>query len=250
MSNPLLRYILRRADDALVLGHRLSEWCGHAPIMEEEMALANMALDLIGQSRALYSYAGEVEGKGRDEDAFAYRRIEREYENLLLVERPKGDFAHTMLRQFFYAAYAYPYWLAMMRSTDAGLAAIAAKAEKELAYHLRHSTEWVLRLGGGTAESHRRLGEALANLWAYTGEMFVVDADEQALIDQGIAVDPNTLRAGWLDSITKTLADANLALPHNAWMQSGGRQGQHSESFGHLLTELQYVQRLVPGAVW
>lgn len=157
----LLRYVVRRADDALILGHRLSEWCGHAPVMEEDMALANMGLDLIGQSRALYTYAAAIEGKGRDEDAFAYRRIERDYENLLLVEQPKGDFAVTMLRQFFYAAYAYPYWRAMMTSTDSTLAAIAAKSEKELAYHLRHSAEWVLRLGGGTAEGHRRLGDAL-----------------------------------------------------------------------------------------
>ena len=250
MAQDLLRYVLRRADDALILGHRLSEWCGHAPILEEEMALANMALDLIGQSRELYTYAGEVEGAGRDEDAFAYRRIEREYENLLLVERPNGDFAHTMLRQFFYAAYAYPYWLAMMQSADTTLAAIAAKSEKELAYHLRHSTEWVLRLGGGTAESHRRLREALEWLWPYTGEMFSIDGADAALIAQGIAVDPQSLHVQWTATVHATLTEAGLDMPAEGWMQSGGRQGRHSEAFGHLLTELQYVQRLIPEAVW
>lgn len=246
----LLRYVVRRADDALILGHRLSEWCGHAPVMEEDMALANMGLDLIGQSRALYTYAAAIEGKGRDEDAFAYRRIERDYENLLLVEQPKGDFAVTMLRQFFYAAYAYPYWRAMMTSTDSTLAAIAAKSEKELAYHLRHSAEWVLRLGGGTAEGHRRLGDALETLWPFTGEMFEVDADERALIDQNIAIDPETLRRAWQKTIETTLNEANLVPPESAWMQTGGRQGRHGEAFGHLLTELQYVQRLIPDAVW
>ena len=247
---PVARYALRRADDALILGHRLSEWTGKAPILEEEMALANMALDLIGQSRVLYSYAAEIEGKGRTEDDFAYLRRERDYQNILLVERPNGDFAATMLRQFFFAAFMYPYWKAMMASKDATLAAIAAKAEKEMAYHLRHSTEWVMRLGDGTKESHRRLADALADLWAYTGEIFEADAEERALIARGILVDPESLRALWNATVRDTLAAANLEVPQAAWMQTGGRKGQHSEHLGHLLSELQYVQRMIPGAVW
>jgi ring-1,2-phenylacetyl-CoA epoxidase subunit PaaC len=155
-DDPLLLYALRRADDALILGHRLSEWCGHAPMLEEDMALANVALDLLGQARELYSYAAKVEGKGNDEDRLAYLRDERQYRNLLLLEQPNGDFARTMVRQLFYSAFADPYWRAMMASKDATLAAIAAKSEKESAYHLRHSAEWVIRLGDGTAESHRR----------------------------------------------------------------------------------------------
>ncbi|HEX2943410.1 MAG TPA: 1,2-phenylacetyl-CoA epoxidase subunit PaaC [Rhodopila sp.] len=247
---PVVQYVLRRADDALILGHRLSEWTGKAPILEEEMALANMGLDLIGQARALYAHAGEVEGAGRDEDDFAFLRRERDYRNLLLVERPNGDFAHTILRQFFYAAYADPYWRGMMRSADATLGAIAAKAEKEMAYHLRHSAEWVLRLGDGTAESHRRLADALVALWPYTGEMFAVDADEQALIADGIALDPATLRLAWEATVGETLRAATLEMPTGSFMQQGGRQGRHSEHLGHLLAELQYVQRLIPGAAW
>src|SRR4051812_25428954 len=191
---PLVVYVLRRADDALILGHRLSEWCGHAPMLEEDMALANMGLDLLGQARELYSYAARVEGRGNDEDKFAYLRDVRQYRNLLLVERPNGDFAQTMARQFFYAAFADLYWRAMMTSRDTTLAAIAAKSEKESAYHLRHSSEWMVRLGDGTGESHRRAQDAIDDLWAYTGEMFEVDAGERGLINAGIAVDPASLR--------------------------------------------------------
>jgi len=246
----LALYALRRADDALILGHRLSEWSAMAPTLEEEMALSNMALDLIGQSRSLYTYAGEVEGRGQREDDFAYMRRERDYQNILLVERPNGDFAQTMLRQFFFAAFAYPYWLAMMRSTDATLAAIAAKAEKEIAYHLRHSSEWLLRLGDGTEESHRRLAEALVELWPYTGELFAVLPDEQALIASGVAVDPESLRADWYGIVQARLTEAKLDVPDATWMHQGGREGRHSEHLGHLLAELQYVPRMIPGAEW
>ena len=189
-ETPLVLYVLRRADDALILGHRLSEWCGYAPMMEEDMALANMGLDLLGQARELYSYAGIIEGRDNDEDKFAYLRDVRQYRNLLLLEQPNGDFARTMVRQFFYAAFADLYWRAMMKSADATLAAIAAKSEKESAYHLRHSSEWMLRLGDGTEESHRRAQGAVDDLWAFTGEMFEVDESERALIDAGIAIDP------------------------------------------------------------
>src|ERR1700710_1381758 len=206
-ETPLVLYALRRADDALILGHRLSEWCGHAPMMEEDMALANMGLDLLGQARELYSYAAEAEGNGNDEDKFAYLRDVRQYRNLLLLEQPNGDFARTMARQFFYAAFADLYWRAMMNSRDATLAAIAAKSEKESAYHVRHCSEWMVRLGDGTEESHRRIQTAVDDLWAYTGEMFEVDDSERGLIDAGIAVDPVTLRPRWLETMSNGLRE-------------------------------------------
>jgi ring-1,2-phenylacetyl-CoA epoxidase subunit PaaC len=249
-DTPLVLYALRRADDALILGHRLSEWCGHAPMLEEDMALANMGLDLLGQARELYSYAAKVEGKGNDEDTFAYLRDVRQYRNLLLLEQPNGDFACTMARQFFYAAFADLYWRPMMNSRDATLAAIAAKSEKESAYHIRHASEWMVRLGDGTDESHRRAQTAVDDLWAYTGEMFDVDDNERGLIDAGVAVDPATLRPQWLEMVSGVLAEATLKLPNSDWMQQGGRNGRHSEHLGHLLSELQSMQRAFPGAAW
>ncbi len=249
-ETPLVLYTLRRADDALILGHRLSEWCGRAPAMEEDMALANMGLDLLGQARELYSYAADVEGQGNDEDKFAYLRDVRQYRNLLLLEQPNGDFARTMVRQFFYAAYADLYWRAMMKSGDATLAAIAAKSEKESAYHLRHSSEWMVRLGDGTEESHRRAQDAVDDLWAYTGEMFAVDESERALIERGVAVDPAMLHPQWLATVSGVVTEATLALPKSGWMQQGGRSGKHSEHLGHLLSELQSMQRTFPGATW
>lgn len=249
-DTPLLRYVLQRADDALVLGHRLSEWCGHAPLMEEDMALSNMALDLIGQARALYTYAGVVEGAGRDEDAYAYLRDERAYFNVLLVERPNGDFAMTMVRQLLFAAYVEPYWQRMTASTDETLAAIAAKARKEAAYHLRHAGEWVIRLGDGTAESHTRAQEAVDALWPFTGELFEADAQERALVAAGVAANPDELAPVWRATVSRVLAEATLALPPDGWMQTGGRRGRHSEHLGHLLAELQHLQRSHPGATW
>jgi len=249
-ETPLVLYALRRADDALILGHRLSEWCGHAPMLEEDMALANMGLDLLGQARELYSYAAKVEGKGNDEDKFAYLRDVRQYRNLLLVEQPNGDFARTMVRQFFYSVFADLYWRAMMQSDDATLAAIAAKSEKESAYHVRHSSEWMVRLGDGTGESHARAQTAIDDLWAFTGEMFEVDASEGALIEAGVAVDPAMLRPQWLQTISDVVGEATLALPKSSWMQQGGRSGRHSEHLGHLLSELQSMQRTFPGATW
>src|ERR1700754_2636733 len=233
-ETPLVLYALRRADDALILGHRLSEWCGHAPAMEEDMALANMGLDLLGQARELYTYAAKVEGRGNDEDKFAYLRDVRQYRNLLLTELPNGDFARTMVRQFFYSAFADLYWRTMMKSSDATLAAIAAKSEKESAYHLRHSSEWIVRLGDGTEESHARAQTAIDDLWAFTGEMFAVDEAERGLIDRGVAVDPATLRSRWVRTVSDVVGEATLALPENDWMQQGGRDGRHSEHLGHL----------------
>jgi ring-1,2-phenylacetyl-CoA epoxidase subunit PaaC len=249
-ETPLVLYALRRADDALILGHRLSEWCGHAPMLEEDMALANMGLDLLGQACELYAYAAKVEGKGNDEDKFAYLRDVWQYRNLLLLEQPNGDFARTMVRQFFYAGFADLYWRAMMQSSDTTLAAIAAKSEKESAYHLRHSSEWMVRLGDGTGESHRRAQLAIDDLWAFTGEMFCSDDGERDLVDAGIAVDPATLHAPWLKTVSDVVGEATLVLPKSDWMQQGGRDGRHSEHLGHLLSELQSMQRTFPGATW
>ena len=249
-ETPLVLYALRRADDALILGHRLSEWCGHAPMLEEDMALANMGLDLLGLARELYSYAAIAEGRDNDEDKFAYLRDVRQYRNLLLAEQPNGDFAHTVVRQFFYAAFADLYWRAMMKSSDATLAAIAAKSEKESAYHLRHSSEWVIRLGDGTAESHARAQAAVDDLWSFTGEMFETDDSERSMIENGIVVDPAALRAQWLKTVSAIVGEATLALPSAGWMQKGGRSGRHSEHLGHLLSELQSMQRTFPGASW
>lgn len=247
---PLFDYTLRLADSALILGHRLSEWLGHAPLLEEDLALGNIALDLIGEARALYAYAGTVEGQGRDEDALAYKRDAGQFRNLLLVEQPNGDFAVTITRQLLYSAFAHPFWRALAQSRDATLAAIAAKAEKESAYHLRHAGEWLIRLGDGTAESHGRAQRALDALWPYAGELFETDAVEAALIAEGIAVDPAALRPDWERTVQAILAEATLAAPAGTWMQSGGRSGRHSEHLGHLLASMQFLQRAYPGASW
>src|SRR5246127_2143516 len=212
-ETPLVLYTLRRADDALILGHRLSEWCGHAPMLEEDMALSNIALDLLGQARELFGYAARVEGKGNDEDKFAYLRDVRQYRNLLLVEQPNGDFAHTLVRQFIYSAFADLYWRAMTKSVDATLAAIAAKSEKESAYHLRHTSEWIIRLGDGTEDSHARAQTAVDHLWSFTGEMFAIDEAERGLIDKGVAIDAAALRPLWLKTVSGVVAEATLTLP-------------------------------------
>jgi ring-1,2-phenylacetyl-CoA epoxidase subunit PaaC len=249
-DSALLLYTLRLADTALINGHRLSEWCGHAPVLEEELALANLALDLIGQARVLYAYAGAVEGEGRDEDAFAYLRDVASYRNLLMVERPNGDFAVTTLRQFLLSAFMHPYWEAMTRSADATLAAVAAKAVKEVAYHLRHCGEWTVRLGDGTAESRRRIEDALDEEWPYTGELFETDEVERELIASGVAVDPAKLRGAFEATLDGVFGKATLARPRDGWMQTGGRHGRHSEHLGHVLAELQYLQRTYPSATW
>jgi len=249
-ETPLVLYVLRRADDALVLGHRLSEWIGHGPTLEEEMALGNIGLDLIGQARSLYAYAAEVEAAGHDEDEYAYLRDAPQYRNVLLVEQPNGDFGQTMVRQLFYSAFADPFWRAMTASSDATLAAIAAKSEKESAYHLRHASEWVIRLGDGTEDSHRRAQEAVDHLWSYTGELFEADEAETALAHSAVTVDPASLRTQWNDTVNAVLSQATLDRPRSQWMQSGGRTGQHTEHLGHLLSLLQHLQRSYPGATW
>ena len=243
-------YLLRLGDDRLVLGHRLSEWCGHAPILEEDIALANMALDLIGQASLLLKVAGETEGAGRNEDTLAYLREAVHFRNVLMVELPKGDFAFTIVRQFFFGAFALLQWDALTRSTHEELAGIAAKALKEARYHVRHAGEWVLKLGDGTSESHQRAQDAVDDLWRYTGELFLTDDREQALAAQKIAVDAATLESAWRSQVTDVLTRATLRVPDSTWMQRGGRQGRHTEHLGHMLAEMQIVARSFPGASW
>jgi len=247
-ETPLLHAVLARADDALVHAHRLSEWVGHAPTLEEELALGNVALDLLGQARALYQYAAEIEGVGRSEDNYPYLRDAQHFRNLLMLEQPNGDFALSITRLFLHSAFAHPWWRAAMGSTDATLAAIAAKAEKELAYHLRHAGEWLIRLGDGTEESHRRAADALARLWRFTGEMFV--ADDADLVARGVLPDVAAIRPRWEATVAHVLSEATLGRPKDGWMQTGGRRGVHTEPLGHMLAVMQHLQRAYPGAVW
>ena len=236
--------LLKRADDHLILGHRISEWCGHAPMLEEDLALPNIALDLIGQARALYTYAGEVEGQGRDEDALAYLRLEHDYKNALLCEKENGDFAETMVRLLAFSTYMGRYWTAAMDSTDETVAGIAAKAAKETAYHIRHAGEWVIRLGDGTEESAARTREAITYLGPYIGELFEPDTTT------GLLPNPANLKDGWIADMTPIMTEARLAMPDLGFAHTGGRQGIHTEDMGHLLAELQYVQRAYPGLEW
>ncbi|MGD1925109.1 MAG: 1,2-phenylacetyl-CoA epoxidase subunit PaaC [Paracoccaceae bacterium] len=245
----LLTGLLRVADDHLILGHRVSEWCGHAPMLEEDLALPNIALDLLGQARALYTYAGEVEGQGRTEDDLAYLRREREYRNLLLVERPNGDFAHTMLKQLYFSSFMQLWWTAACGSADATIAGISAKAVKESAYHVRHSAEWVIRLGDGTQESAARMAQAVEDLAPYVDEMFAPDDVGSTLAPQMLPDNP-ALRASWDAQIATVFSEATIE-PHVPRASiSGGRDGRHGEEMGFLLTELQYMQRSYPGAQW
>jgi ring-1,2-phenylacetyl-CoA epoxidase subunit PaaC len=242
-ETPLVAQLLARADDALVLGHRLSEWTGHAPLLEEELALANIALDLIGQARALYEYTGRL--TGHTEDQLAYLRDAPSWRNCLIVELPNGDFAFSIARLMLVSAFTDPFWRTAVGSSDRTFGAIAAKAEKETAYHLRHAAEWLIRLGDGTAESHRRVQAALDELWPYTGELFTPIAGEA-----DVAPDPTSLRATWNALIEDVFARATFARPRDGWMQSGGRSGGHTEHFGFLLAEMQFLQRTYPGATW
>lgn len=249
-ETPLFAYTLRLADNALILGHRLSEWIGHSPALEEDLALGNMGLDLIGQARAFYTYAGEVEGKGRDEDKLAYLRDAKDWRNVLLVEQPNGDFATTMIRQLLFAAFAHPLYEALAKSSDETLAAIATKAEKEMAYHVRHAGEWVIRLGDGTEESHERAQAALEELYAYTNELFEEDDVERTLTEAGIAVNPADLRPAWERTTSRVFAEAGLKVPPPSFAQTGGRKGRHSEHLGFILADMQFLQRAYPGATW
>ncbi len=250
MADPVVEYLLRLGDDRLVLGHRLSEWCGHAPILEEDIALANIALDLVGQANLLLSLAAKVENAGRDADAIAYLRDAIDYRNVLLVELPKGDFAVTIARQFFYSVFAMLQGEALQGSQQPDLAGIAAKMFKEARYHVRHSGDWMLKLGDGTDESHDRLQRAVDDLWRYTGEMFIPDDVERAAAQQRIGVDPSTLEERWRAQVDDVLQRAGITVPETKWMQRGGRQGRHTEHLGHMLAEMQVLQRQHPGASW
>ena len=250
LQQATLEYAVRLGDDALVLGHRISEWVSYGPFLEEDIAFGNVALDYIGRARMFYSYAAELAGEGKSEDDFAYTRNEREFSNLLINELPKGDFAYSQVRQLLVDVYASLFLTQLLTSKDATLAAIAAKAIKETRYHQRRSRDWVLRLGDGTEESQRRTQAALDSLWGYSHELFELDALEQQLADAGIGVDVSALRAPWHARVTEILTEATLVVPEDGWKVRGGRQGYHTENLGHLLTELQFVHRSYPGCKW
>ena len=251
MSSPaFFEYLLRLGDDRLVLGHRLSEWCGHGPILEEDIAVANIALDLIGEASLLLKLAASVEGKGRDEDALAYLRDAIEFRNSLIVELPKGDFGFTIVRQFLFSVYSMLQMDALQKSVNADLAGIAAKALKETRYHVRHSAQWVVTLGDGTTESHQRVQQSLDDLWRYTGELFIADDVDRQIAASGEGVDPSTLDGAWRDRVLSVLDRAGLRVPDAGYMQQGGRAGRHTEHLGHMLSEMQILARSHPGASW
>ena len=243
--NDRFEYLLRLGDDRLVLGHRLSEWCGHAPILEEDIAL-----DLIGQANLVLTLAGAAEGAGRDADALAYLRDSLDFRNALITELPNGDFAVTIARQFFFSVFAMLQTDALTKSADKDLAGVAAKAHKESRYHVRHSGDWMLKLGDGTEESHRRLQDAVNDLWRYTGELFLSDEVEQRLVAQGIAADSSRLEPPWREQVKDVFSRSGITEPEVKWMQRGGREGRHTEHLGHMLAEMQVLQRQHPGASW
>jgi ring-1,2-phenylacetyl-CoA epoxidase subunit PaaC len=244
-------YLTRLGDSALVLSHRLAEWCGKGPALEEDMALANTALDLLGHARMWLSYAAEIEGRGRDEDALAYLRSDREFRNMLLVERPNGDYADTMVRQFFFDVWHRITLNALAFSTDPRIAEIAVKGAKEVTYHVRRSADLLVRMGDGTAISHRLAQKAVDDLWPYTGEFFMADRIDQEIFSAGEGVDPQALHEAWMAVVKDVLGAATLAMPSaNVWMHEGGKQGIHSEHLGFLLAEMQVLPRSYPGAKW
>lgn len=245
-----VRYVLALADDSLVAAQRLGEWVARAPELEEDVALANIGLDLLGQARSLLTHAGELEGEGRDEDALAYFRDERDFLNLHLVERENGDFAVTMARLLLLSTYLHELWSALRTSADEVLAAIAAKAVKEVDYHVDHARMWVLRLGDGTEESHRRMQAGLEAEWPYTDELFDGSHVDPALLEAGIAVDPATLREAWEMRVAAVVSEATLTLPVVPPAVTGGRRGIHTEQMGYLLAEMQHLARSHPGATW
>ncbi|NKX37175.1 phenylacetate-CoA oxygenase subunit PaaC [Rhodobacteraceae bacterium R_SAG4] len=244
-------FLLRMGDNTLILGHRVSEWCGHAPVLEEDIALANTALDLIGQTQMWLGLAAEVQGEGKTADDLAFLRDAWDFRNLLLVEMPNGDFGQTLMRQFLFDAWHVLQLRALTQSTDERIAAIAAKAVKEATYHLERSAETVVGLGDGTEESHARMQAALDYLYPYVGEMFLSDAVDAALVEAGIAPDPASLRADYDDTLARVLGKATLTPPEARRARGGGRDGKmHTEHLGHLLTTMQWMQRAYPGATW
>ena len=251
IADPVTRYAVRLGDDALILGNRLSEWMSHAPFLEEDIALGNVALDFIGRARLFYQYAAQRIGGECTEDSLAYTRDVRDFTNLLLCELPRGDFAFTICRQFLYDAYSLPFTEALSHSADPQLAAIGAKAVKESRYHFRRSRDWMLRLGDGTEESHARMQDALNYLWPYVGEFFASDDVDAAMAEAGIAPDPASLREEYDALVGKVLAEATLTIPASKYAHKGGRTGyMHTEHLGHLLTSMQWLQRAYPGCEW
>ena len=251
MTDPLFEYLCRLGDNTLVLGHRISEWCGHAPALEEDIALANTALDLIGQTQLWLGLAGEVEGKGRDADRLAFHRDVWDFRSLLMCEQPNGDFGQTMMRQFLFDGWHLALLKGLMKSTRDDIAAIAEKSVKEVTYHLERSSDTVIGLGDGTQESHMRMQQALDRLYPFVGEMFLADSVDDAMVEQGIAPDPASLRPGFDTQLDAVLAAATLTRPTDEFAHKGGKSGaRHTEHLGHMLTQMQWLQRAYPDATW
>lgn len=248
--NTHLDYILRLGDSALILAQRLGEWCGHGPVLEQDIALTNISLDLLGQARMLLTYAGELEGRGRLEDDLAYFRDAHEFRNVLLVEQPNTDWAYTMARQFFFDVYNFYNYQALLNSSDERLAAIAEKSLKEVTYHLRFSGEWIVRLGDGTGISRQKIQAAIDDLWMFTGELSSPNATDLAMAVAGIAPDPSQIKPLWDAKVKAVLQEATLQIPEANWMQSGGKDGRHTEYLGYILAEMQHLQRTYPGLEW
>jgi len=249
-DNPLLKYILHLADNTLVLGQRLGEWCGHGPVLEQDIALTNISLDLIGQARLYYQYAAIVDGQGHTEDFFPYHRDGWDFFNVLLVEQPNGDWGQTIIRQFLFDSWHYYFLEALMKSSDSQLASIAEKSLKEVTYHLRYSSEWVIRLGDGTEESNDRMQQGLDMLWRYSEEFFNIAPYEQTLLPDGISVHQEQLRQKVSMKRAEIFTRATLTPPTGELQQTGGKLGHHTEHLGYILTELQYVQKSYPGLEW
>jgi ring-1,2-phenylacetyl-CoA epoxidase subunit PaaC len=246
----LLEYTLRLGDNALILGQRLCEWCGHGPVLEQDIALSNIALDQLGQARMLFQYAAEQIGDDNTEDSVAFHRDVWDYHNLLLLEQPNGDWGKTLMRQFLFDTFNYYYYSALMNSSDTRLSEIAAKAIKEITYHAQWSAEWVIRLGDGTEESHLRMENAIDELWMWTGEMFIPDELDKVMLERGIAPDLSEIKREWDQKVDQILELATLERPEDSWMQEGGKSGKHSEHLGYILAEMQHLPRMYPEAKW
>lgn len=252
MENNLFNYTIHLADNSLIMGHRLSEWTGHGPMLEQDIAISNIALDLIGQSRNFYQYAASLKDDSVTEDTLAYLRDAGEFKNLLITELPNGDWAKTILKLFLFSTYQFYFYQKLIDSTDKQLAAIAEKSLKEVTYHVRWSSEWVIRLGDGTAESNKRIKSALEEVWPYTGEMFEPAGYENSLLNKQISVDVSEIKNMWENKVKAVLEEATFKYPgdENTWMQAGGKNGIHSEHLGFILAEMQFLQRAYPGCEW
>jgi len=250
MNTSLINYALHLADNALIIGHRNSEWCGHGPILEQDIAISNIALDGIGQARNFYQYAALLSGNNTTEDSLAYLRDVIDYKNLLLTELPNGDWAQTILRQFLFSTYQYYFYQQLEKSSDAQLAAIAEKSLKEVTYHVRWSSEWVIRLGDGTEESHQRLSNAVTEIWNYTGELFIPASYEKELVSSDIAVDLSVIQPLWQQKVLDVFTEATITIPDKSFALQGGKEGIHTEHLGYILAEMQFLQRAYPGAEW